>query len=144
MAFGYFTRMKSLPLHTLKSPIVWVSITLFIINQLLERVWSINIPYVHAYLDDLLCLPIILGLSTQIIQWIHPARNYYYLSKTHLIIAVIFFSVVFELIYPLAYPENFTADAVDVIFYAIGGLLFYWVVTAKSKDKLARLIKDQE
>ncbi len=124
--------MKLPSYHTLKTPLVWISIVLFIINQLLERVWKIFIPYIHAYLDDLLCMPIILGLSTQIIQWIHPAKEYYHLTKTHIIIAVLFFSIVFELIYPVIYPENYTSDPIDVLCYGIGGFTFYWFVAIKS------------
>ena len=127
--------MKKPPLHTLKIPLVWGAILLFIINQLLERVANIYIPYIHAYLDDLLVLPIVLGLITQFFQWIHPAKEYYYLSKAHIIIAVLFFSIVFELIYPAVYPENYTADIVDVVFYSIGGLSFHYFVSVKLKEK---------
>ncbi len=136
--------MISPSLHTLKLPLVWGAMILFIINQLLERVGNISIPYVHAYLDDLLVMPIILGLSTQIIQWIHPAKEYYYLSKTHIIIALLFFSIVFELIYPVVYPENYTADPLDVLCYGIGGFVFYWMVTRKAKKNWKKLLKNND
>ncbi len=133
--------MITSPLHTLKLPLVWGAIILFIINQLLERVGNVYIPYIHAYLDDLLVMPIILGLSTQIIQWIHPAKEYYYLSKTHITIAVLFFSIVFELIYPVVYPDNYTMDPLDVLYYGIGGFVFYWIVARKAKKNWKKLFE---
>lgn len=111
---------------------------------MVERVWEIFIPYVHAYLDDLLCMPIILGLSTQIIQWVHPAEQYYYLSKNYIIISVVFFSIIFELLYPFIYPQSYTGDPVDVFFYALGGFLFYQLVSLKTRNTWRTLIKDKE
>lgn len=144
MAFSGFTCVKSFSLHTLQEPIVWLSIVLFAINQMVERVWKIFIPYVHAYLDDLLCMPIILGLCTQIIQWIHPAKQYYHLSRNHIIISILFFSIVIELIYPFVYPESYTGDLFDVVCYTIGGLLFYQLVALKTRRRWKAFIRSQE
>ncbi len=136
--------MKPPHFSTLKKPLVWVSITIFLINQVIERVLNIHIPYVHAYLDDLLVMPIILGLITQFFQWIHPAKQYYHLSKTHIIIAVLFFSVVFEMIYPVIYPQNYTADPIDVICYGLGGFCFYWLVSRRVKKAWVLFCRKQD
>ncbi|GAA5039008.1 hypothetical protein GCM10011506_37610 [Marivirga lumbricoides] len=97
--------------------------------------WGIFIPYVHSYLDDLLCLPIVLGLTTQFLQWIHPARRFYYLSHNHIIISIVFFSLVFEILYPFMFPLNYTADIIDILFYALGGYLYYSFVSLKTKNR---------
>ncbi len=118
-------------LHTISHPLFWISVVLFIVNQALERIYGIFLPFIHAYLDDLLCMPIVLGIATQIIQWIHPAGKYYYLSNGHILIAVVMFSIVFELILPNTDPAHFTSDMLDILFYIAGAFLFYWLITRK-------------
>ncbi|MBK6263695.1 magnesium citrate secondary transporter [Marivirga sp. S37H4] len=122
-------------LYTFKHPLFWVSLILFLINQILERIYGVYIPFIHAYLDDLLCMPIVLGIATQILQWIHPAGNFYYLSKSHIAIAIVIFSVIFEGVLPITDPANFTSDFLDIGFYIVGALIFYRLIARKSKKQ---------
>ena len=127
---------------TLRHPLVASSILLFIVHQIIERGYGYSIPIVHAYLDDLLCMPIILGLAMQFIQWIHPLKELYHLDKIAIAISVIFYSILFEIILPMASPSTYTADWIDVLLYSTGALLFYCLISRKIRVQYSQLIKN--
>ncbi|MGJ3235535.1 magnesium citrate secondary transporter [Marivirga sp.] len=129
-------------LKTLKHPLVYISTILFVIHQIIEKVGGFSIPIFHAYLDDLLCMPIILGFSTQIIQWIHPVRGLYFLDKNAILITLLFYSILFEVILPFLNPSIYTADWVDIIMYSTGAILFYNLVSRKVKAKYLAILKE--
>ncbi|WKV12385.1 magnesium citrate secondary transporter [Marivirga harenae] len=128
--------------QTLKNPLVYITMILFLTNQMIENWLSFTVPVIHAYLDDLLCMPVILGLSTQIIQWIHPLRDLYHLDKKAITIVVLFYSILFEGILPMVELSTYTADWIDVILYSLGGFTYYNLISKKVKrDYLALLYK---
>lgn len=128
-------------LKTLKHPLVYVSTILFWIHQIIEKSGEV-IPIFHAYLDDLLCMPIVLGLTTQIIQWIHPVRGLYFLDRNAIILTLLFYSILFEVILPFFNPSMFTADWLDIVMYSIGAILFYNLISRKVKAKYMAVLKE--
>lgn len=90
---------------------------------------EIYFPILSDYLADLICIPIVLGwiklimdkLSVQNFRW----------GKLAILIAVIYFSIVFELIMP-SFSSNYTRDFIDVILYGIGGIIFYFSLQKSS------------
>ncbi|SMG34824.1 hypothetical protein SAMN05661096_02260 [Marivirga sericea] len=122
-------------LKTLKHPLIFGSILLFLAHQIIEKVFNYSVPILHAYLDDLLCIPIVLGIGTQIIQWIHPIKDFYYLDKNVVITTTLFFTILFEAILPLINLELYTADWIDILMYGIGGTLFYHLISKKVKTE---------
>ena len=126
---------------TLRHPLVFVSILLFLVHQIIEKGFNYSIPISDAYLDDLVCMPIILGLGTQIIQWIHPVKNLYFLDKNAIILTVIFYSILFEGILPFLNPIIYTADWIDIALYALGGYMFYNLVSKKVKEEYLAVLK---
>lgn len=129
---------------TLKHPIVYGSIVIFVIYHILELTLEKPIPYLHAYLDDLVCMPIVLGLTTQIAQWIHPVKEYYYLSPTHILLAVIFYSLLFEWILPVVNPQKYTADIFDILFYLMGATIFYFLVSKPNQKRYLTFLSTLE
>jgi len=127
---------------TLKHPLFLLSILLFLIHQIIEKGFNYSIPILHAYLDDLVCMPIVLGLGTQIIQWIHPVKNLYFLDKTAVIITVVFYSILFEAILPVVNSSVYTADWIDVALYALGGFMFYNLVSKKVKVEYMAVLEE--
>ncbi|WP_375578573.1 magnesium citrate secondary transporter [Marivirga tractuosa] len=127
---------------TLKHPLVYLSILLFLVHQLIEKSFNYSIPILHAYLDDLVCMPIILGLGTQVIQWIHPVKDLYFLDKNAIIITVIFYSILFEGILPFVNPSIYTADWIDIVLYALGGIMFYNLVSKKVKGEYLAVLNE--
>lgn len=126
---------------TLKHPLVFSSILLFLFHQTIERGFSYSIPFLHSYLDDLVSMPIVLGLGTQIIQWIHPIKDLYFLDKTVVLITVIFYSILFEGILPFVNPSVYTADWIDIVMYSAGAILFYNLVSKKAKEEYLVVLK---
>lgn len=127
---------------TLKHPLVYISILLFLVHQIIERGFDYSIPILHAYLDDLVCMPIILGLGTQIVQWIHPIKDLYFLDKNVIILTVIFYSILFEGILPFVNPLVYTADWMDIVMYSVGAILFYNLVSKKVKEEYLAVLRE--
>lgn len=114
-------------MNVFKNPYFFIPILLFAGNQVLEKGFEIFIPWVHAYLDDLLALPVILGITLQIYRWIHPLGEGFRFKKEHVIVAFLYVSVVFEGVLPW-YSEVYIRDLWDILCYGLGSLIFYFKI----------------
>lgn len=103
----------------------WFSLIIFLVNQLLEHN-GIFIPYVHSYLDDVLCAGIVLGFTLPIMQHLVFQDRSYRFGPWHLLCFVIWYSLLFEVIFPWEDPRHY-ADIWDVLAYAVGTLLFHFL-----------------
>ncbi len=110
-----------------KNPFFITSCILFWFNQILERGFDVYIPYVHSYLDDLLAMPVILGITLQVYRWIHPLKNRFVFTKIQIIIGVAYFAILFEGLLPLWSPF-YTSDWLDILCYIIGAFVFYRLI----------------
>lgn len=119
-------------MSVLKNPFFFIPVLLFLINQLLEKSFRIFIPHVHAYLDDLLAIPVILGTTLQIYRLIHPKKDDFSFTKIQILIALIYVSVVFEWFLP-KFSTAYTSDLVDVVCYALGAFYFYFLINPPIK-----------
>lgn len=84
------------------------------------------------YLADLLALPLILKSSLFLTQKLKKDPSLQ-LSKTKIIVTVIYVSLVFELILP-HFNSKYTSDSFDVLCYIIGGFIFYFLETKKAPE----------
>lgn len=105
------------------TPIFWISLVMFIISQLLEAN-GIFIPWVHSYLDDILCSPIVLGFALFMQQQFTYRNPKYVLTKGMIVLFVAWYSLIFEVLLPLK-ASRFHSDFFDVIAYSIGAYLYY-------------------
>lgn len=98
-----------------------VSLLLFLAHQLVQKVWGVAIPMADAYLDPLLCMPLLLtGLEWQQ-RWL-SGRPRLRLAEIILATAVVaFFS---EWMFP-RWSASFTADPWDVAAFFAGAGLFF-------------------
>jgi hypothetical protein len=110
-------------MKTIKHPLFLISVFLFIMNQIMERK-GIFIPWVHAYLDDLLCMPVTLTIALFMQQKFTFSPSYT-LSKNKIIGVLMFYSVFYEVWLPHIY-SRYTSDVLDVAAYATGAVLFYF------------------
>lgn len=101
----------------------WLTTLLFTLNQVLEK-YGVVIPYVHSYLDDVLCPGIVLGFALFVQQQLTYRNADYILSKGDIIFFVVWYSLLFEVIFPW-FDQRHHSDLVDVLAYSIGALLFY-------------------
>ncbi|MCB9273996.1 MAG: hypothetical protein H6564_08135 [Lewinellaceae bacterium] len=111
------------PAHSsFRSPVFLLSLALFIGHQLSQKVLRISVPLADGYLDNLLCMPLLLpGLQLQQ-RWLFGKRA---LSAGDIWIATAFVAVVSEWLFPRL-SVAFTADAWDVAAYFAGGLGYYF------------------
>lgn len=124
-------------MKTLRQPYFLLCLTLFVLNQLLE--WQqLYFRPLYSYLDDLLCLPLSLTLA------LAAERTYFHspkfiLKKSHILLAVLLFSIVFEVVLPY-FSWTYTADVLDVAAYGLGALFFYLTINKplKTNDILVR------
>ncbi|MFD2516670.1 hypothetical protein [Salinimicrobium flavum] len=96
---------------------------------LFERFLSITgIPrpdWLRFYLNDFLCMPIILSLCLLTVQKLKKDSNIRLSLFTVLSLAT-FYSIYFEILLP-QFMERYTADVIDVILYFTGSVLFYYL-----------------
>lgn len=81
--------------------------------------------WLKNYLNDLLCMPIILTICLIGVRFIKKDKTIRISLFSALSLAT-FYSLYFEVILPLI-MERYTADIYDVFLYFSGALLFYWL-----------------
>jgi hypothetical protein len=104
---------------------------LFLFHQLAERCWSWRHPWIDHYLDDLLALPLLLGLWQWERRWLHGLPR---LNGEEIVLFTLICAALFELGFPYWTPA-FTADAWDVVAYLLGSFLFWWYNRPYSRVK---------
>lgn len=94
---------------------------LFIANYILQHL-GISTAFTRNYLDDLLAMPIILGLARETIRILHK-KPHWELEFSMIASAFVVVSVLFEVILPRFF-EHHTGDLVDVFCYAAGVVVY--------------------
>lgn len=101
---------------------LYVTMAALALAQYLLQYVGVNIPFVHAYLDDVLCMPLLLFPVLWLFRrFMGPG---YVFPPAYPIFTWVALCVVFEGILPLKSPD-FTADGVDMFCYALGAVLFW-------------------
>ena len=114
---------------TLTNKVFLICLMLAAINQTLEKVFGIFIPFINSYLDDVLCFPIVLTFGLAVYR---AVDKQYTLTPAHLIITFVVYSVYFEWYLPQI-SDIATSDAWDLLAYAIG-LTIYGYFINKTDD----------
>ena len=102
----------------------WLFLGLFIGHQILERLLYIRIEWLDNYLDDLLCMPILLS------GWLAEQYDLFgrkRLRRIEIFALWVVVSLVFEGLLPYWSPR-YTADGWDVVCYGLGSWLFYHLI----------------
>lgn len=122
--FGLADRHDAGIMAVFKNPFFFVPCIIFWTNQYLEKSHQVFIPFVHAYLDDLMAMPVVLGITLQVFRWMHPLKNTFAFTKSQVVVGLLYFSFLFEFALP-QWSSDYTGDIWDVVFYSIGALIFY-------------------
>lgn len=94
---------------------------------------SIVVPvWISSYVADLLCVPFILSLFVMIVRFVKK-QNTFRLPPSMIVFAVLYISFVFEYLMP-KYSARYTADPVDVVFYVIGGVFYFFFQNREMKS----------
>ncbi len=115
----------------------WLCLTIFTINQLVEKA-GIVIPFVHSYLDDLLAPGIVLGFTLAFQQQLTFRDKSYVFSVWHIVFFVLWYALLFEVVFPY-FDQRHHADIWDVLAYSTGGCLYYYLGN-KAALKLHRVV----
>jgi hypothetical protein len=118
-------------------PLFIPAFIIFLLHQLLEKIYHIHISLADQYLDPLLCMPILLGI------W---QLEQYHLYRRHLNLfqiwsLTILLSILFEVGFP-RFSSEFTADWRDVVLYFIGTTFFVTIKNYAPRRKKDRLLKE--
>lgn len=103
-------------------PLFWALTTVYLGHWVwrwleLARPW-----WVRHYLDDLLCIPLVLTVTLFILRFFYGPQLR--LSWYQVAFTVLYFSLAFEVVFP-KFMARYTADWVDAALYAVGGVIFY-------------------
>ncbi|MFD2513967.1 hypothetical protein ACFSRY_08830 [Pontibacter locisalis] len=118
-------------MKTLCHPLFLLCLLLFGLNQLLELskvyVWPL-----YTHLDDLLVLPITLTIALAAERAYFNSHGFV-LPLRYSLLAFVLFSAVFEGVLPLI-SQKYTADALDVVAYALGTAAFQLLINRPLKN----------
>ncbi|WP_162416886.1 magnesium citrate secondary transporter [Cyclobacterium roseum] len=110
-----------------KNPYFLLPVLLFWVNQYLERIEEVYLPFIHSYWDDLLAMPVILGITLQFYRWIHPLKAQLVFSPVQVLAGWLYVSLIFEYLLP-RWSDRYTADLWDVCCYLLGSVYFYFLI----------------
>jgi hypothetical protein len=112
-------------MRVLLHPLFWGSVGLFLLHQLLQKA-GIHHWLPDSYLDDLLCLPVVLTLALAFMRLVKGRPNYQ-LSFYMVSFAVLQVVVVFEFLLP-RWSDTYHGDAWDVPVYIAGAAIWWFTV----------------
>lgn len=81
--------------------------------------------WINNYVNNFLCLPLVLGGITQVVRWIRKDPNFQFPLLFPLAMAA-YYSIFFEALLP-RFHSRYTADWLDVGLYFLGSLCFHFV-----------------
>lgn len=85
---------------------------------------NLSLPwYVNDYLNDLLLMPLVLGLLSFTIRYLKNDSSFQF-SLSFIIGLALYYSLYFEYYLPEVNPR-YTGDWIDILLYFFGGFLFY-------------------
>lgn len=101
---------------------------LFLIALSIYLMQRLKVPLpalINNYVNDLLCLPLTLGVITYIIRWLKK-DVFFELSFVFVILLSGFYSFYFEYYLP-QFNSRYTADWIDVILYFSGAFAYFFI-----------------
>ena len=99
---------------------IWI--TVFITRKL-----DYPLPFINSYIDDAFAIPVIANFGLWFQRVFIIKNNYYVLAPWHIIFIVVYVCLTFEGLLPFL-SKTYTADWIDVLLYALGGIFFYYVM----------------
>ncbi|RYF85663.1 MAG: hypothetical protein EOO03_12935 [Chitinophagaceae bacterium] len=112
----------------LRSPAFICSIVAYGLFRLALWQFPAHVPALFVYyLPDVLCLPVILTLALLFQRHIVYRSLSYRLSWGQVVFALLYVSLLFELVFPLFLPR-YTSDVLDVVAYSLGAFAYwFWI-----------------
>ena len=87
--------------------------------------------FINNYVNDFLCLPLVLGALTFIIRYLKKDKDFKFPLFFVLLLAT-YYSVYFEYYLPKV-NRRYTADSIDVVLYFASAIAFFIIQNNKRK-----------
>lgn len=117
--------------NPLTHPLFIGSILIYLVLIILKKS-GIYIPFVSDYIADFLVMPVVLTVALWAVRRTGEDRKSYTFQWWHVAIAVGLYGFLFEWLFPRM-TDRFTADPWDLLAYAAGGLVFYFLMNRKTE-----------
>ncbi len=103
----------------------WPLFFIFVLHQVLEKIFDFHFQLADNFLDPLLAMPILLGLVLAQKRYFLRLGNEHRLSLFEITVIAIAFAFLFE--YGLSnWAEGFYFDPIDFGCYFLGTIFFLW------------------
>lgn len=109
-------------MRNLLQPLFIISAFSYLFLKICQKL-GYHFPFFHDYLADFLCMPVVLSLALAFMRIVKQSPNYQ-LNIVQIIFATIFYSLLFEVIFPHFSP-NMTSDWLDILAYFLGAFIFW-------------------
>jgi len=113
--------------------LAYIAVALYTFNRFIMIPQFSNIVFFHEYLGDLLALSVYLPASLFVGIKLNIVPNHFEFRFSHIVVAVILFSVIFEGILP-AIDSTSVRDPFDILAYFAGGLIVLIVSVTSGKS----------
>jgi hypothetical protein len=111
-------------MEILRQPAWWIPFLLFLLHQFVQYILGWSTPWVDAYLDPLLALPILLGLLLFERRLVFKVQR---LSLLEVSLVSIVLAIIFEEGFPWLQPA-FVRDYFDHFAYFVGAVYFWYFI----------------
>ncbi|HLV15066.1 MAG TPA: hypothetical protein VKY41_07795 [Xanthomarina sp.] len=107
----------------LKNPILIIFCLIATFIYISNRVALALPSWIYFYVNDFLCMPVVLSISLAILRFIKKSETIY-VPLSVILIMTSYYAIYFEWLMPKL-STRYTGDTIDVILYFLGALLFY-------------------
>lgn len=104
--------------------IIYIIMALTALSVYSMQKLNVSLPkFVNNYVNDLLCMPLVLGLLTFLIRYFKKDK-YFSFPLAFVLLLATYYSIYFEYYLPKINPR-YTADWIDVLLYFFSSIAFF-------------------
>lgn len=112
--------------------IIYIIMALTALSVYSMQKLNVSLPkFVNNYVNDLLCMPLVLGLLTFLIRYFKKDK-YFSFPLAFVLLLATYYSIYFEYYLPKINPR-YTADWIDVLLYFFSSIAFFIFQNNKRK-----------
>lgn len=119
--------------------IIYIIMALTALSVYSMQKLNVSLPkFVNNYVNDLLCMPLVLGLLTFLIRYFKKDK-YFSFPLAFVLLLATYYSIYFEYYLPKINPR-YTADWIDVLLYFFSSIAFFIIQNNKRKKLVQKCI----
>ena len=119
--------------------IIYIIMALTALSVYSMQKLNVSLPkFVNNYVNDLLCMPLVLGLLTFLIRYFKKDK-YFSFPLAFVLLLATYYSIYFEYYLPKINPR-YTADWIDVLLYFFSSIAFFIFQNNKRKKLVQKCV----